>query len=219
MNEATWYLGADLRMPNSDAHVVRQYKPGKALDGNMDLVELAVERLDIAPFCRKGWHALKQGVRVKSDHLVKTYQWPSSKPLDYLSNYYTLVSARFRNVVEALEPLVHQFEPVQLVGTKHAPFDRRWVMIIGNRIDCVDEGATIGFVRPDGPHSWSGSWRYDDKTEGAQLAFSRAKTAGRHLWVVGDMLINDTPLISDRLKRALEAEGLTGMTFTRARSV
>lgn len=214
-----WFLRGSLRMPNSDAYVIRQYRPGQALDGALDKVALAEDRPDVPLAFRTGHYALQQGCRVKPDHLVRTYQWPSSKPLDLIQNLVTVVSGPMRAAIEQLEPGVHQFEPLALVNAKRELFDERHVLIVGCRLDCVNEAATIGFRKPEGPHSWSGrQWAYDETTRDARLIYSRAKAAGRHLWIAGDVAMNGTALVSDALKQELERRGLTGLELIEAPS-
>lgn len=93
---------------------------------------------------------LGQGYPLVADSAPKAMLWRSKSklPPDYASgnNSAMLVSSRFRDLVEQLEPGVHQFLPVDMYNSRGAtePFDRFFWFVVCTLIDSLDpEHATL----------------------------------------------------------------------------
>jgi hypothetical protein len=215
MTDSIWYMSGDRTMPNSDDYVTREYKPGKPIDGDIAQVALAGEHPDVPPGRMRGREALLQGYPVETTHLPRAWQWPSSTPLDFLQYGFTLASPAFRAVVEAIEPNVHQWSPIQIFDKKKSPLAEHFICIAGHRVNCVDLDRTTGYL-PLGDASWQ-VWK-PGPAGGSQLVLSRAKVAGKHLWMVGDLLLSESMMVSGTLKQALEEQQLRGIRFREATS-
>jgi hypothetical protein len=155
-----------------------------------------------------------QGYPVETSHLPTTWQWPSSTPLDLLQYNVTIASPALRAVVEALEPNIHQWVPIQIVDKKKLPLAEHFICIAGQRVNCVNHDRTAGYL-PLGDPSWQ-VWKPGPGP--SELILSRAKVAGKHLWMVGDLLLSETMLVSADLKQAIEDQHLRGIRFVEAPS-
>lgn len=112
-----------------------------------------------------------------------------------------LVNDKFREILEELEPNVHQFIPIELFwqdGSKAA--DKFW-FVPCNRIDSLDRDHT---TLPFGNRIWF-------QGQGGTYVFSRAKIGNRHAWVDKHLPAADYVIISDEFHRRLLASGVTGL--------
>ena len=116
-----------------------------------------------------------------------------------------LVSGKMRDVIEQLEPGVHQFQPVELIWMEddsHAA-DFFWFNPC-NRVDGMDrEHTTHDF------NEKTGMWKYVD---GKKYVVSLTKTAGKHAWV-DSRIFDHAVFVSENLKNAMDAAGLKGAAF------
>ncbi|MCI5075208.1 DUF1629 domain-containing protein [Oricola sp.] len=132
---------------------------------------------------------------------------PKRRLTDVLPGYMSLlVPARFRALLEELEPVLHQFFPIILEWSDGSPAGDRFWFNVCNRIDGVSpEGTTFEFRN---------IWFLDgspDKT----LVFSRQRIGARHAWA--EKLISgfNRPFISDVFAERLQEAGLSGMKLQR----
>lgn len=119
------------------------YPDFQALDGDMGNIECEDMTPDGGKDIRKG-ECTDAGRRLKAENVPTKIEWRSkSKVPDLTSPYIAMaVTERFRQVVEDLEPNVHQFLPLQYVDRKGEPLAQRWYFIPCNRIDSVDRKHT-----------------------------------------------------------------------------
>ena len=131
----------------------------------------------------------------------------------------TLASAAFRDVVEAHDPGVHQFVPVQVEDAKGGAIEHDYFWFApGHRIFALDAERTSPPMRPypEGPdwinpHPDRPAMRFDRKqrSETWALVFRADKIGDRNLFCDGEF--RRQIFISDRLKRAFEAAALVGV--------
>lgn len=124
------------------------------LDGDISKLECKDMSQDGGTTFRSGYESALRGRRIKSDYVPTKIEWRSKMPV---SDYGTilglsLVTDRFKDVVEQLEPNVHQFLPVEAVNRKKEHISHNWFFVPCNRIDSVDEKHTT-MVRYKG--GWS----------------------------------------------------------------
>ncbi|MEL6478909.1 MAG: DUF1629 domain-containing protein [Pseudomonadota bacterium] len=120
-----------------------------------------------------------------------------------------IVSAAFRDCVEAIEPGVHRFLPVEIFKTDKTPHEQSpfFYFDIRNFLDAIDPSTgaveTIGRDSFDNPHrTWSiVSNRHSD------LAVKKERVDGKAAWI--DLRLPRT-FFSDALIEQLEAVGLEG---------
>jgi hypothetical protein len=170
--------------------------------------------------------ALVSGRRVKLDHIPKQMKEHGGGVLaDYTSSYSLLcVSDKFKAVVEAIEPGVHQFIPFEIVGTRKRHVADRWFMVVCNRLDTVDREHTTmvlknSVVWRQASEVPSEQWppHIDSNTPG-ELFLSLSQIGNHHLWY-DKHLGDDHPLASDVLVEALKTSGVTGVSFSERRAV
>jgi len=167
-----------------------------------------------------GRSPMGQGYPVVTDSAPKAMLWKSKSkfPPDYAfgNNSIMLVSARFRDLVEQLEPGVHQFLSVNMYNSKAVaePFDQFYWLVICALIDSLDpEHTTITW---DGEYDViyngmrRGSWHFDHSASPPQKAvFSLRAIGDRHLWR-DPYYTRDYVNCSDAFGEAMIAAELTG---------
>ena len=114
-----------------------------------------------------------------------------------------LVSDAFKEIVEELEPGVHQFFPMELyVGDEFQRTD--YFFNICNRLDTMDRELSFpinarGFFRPMGRDDY-------------RLVFSKEKIGNHHAW--RDKFVpGGATYISNTLAQRLKEAGITGLRF------
>lgn len=116
------------------------------------------------------------------------------------------VSQRVIDIIESIEPGVHQYLPYELVqpdGFIHP--DRRWLLNVCTRVETLDyERSNVIPIR-DRPHF------YHDRTNDHQLVIRKSAVTGRAIWF--EYRYRDSAgqfLISDAFWDALNAAGCAG---------
>ena len=138
------------------------------------------EFLDLAsvdPVSKIATSPMAKGYPVNPATVPKAVLWESQRQhlpdLNYLHGI-PLVSDRVRDLIEGLEPSVHQFLPVDFFRRKEKePFARAFWLVVCRRIDSVDPAQTPFVRRP------SGGW---ETVPGGHYVFSRAAIGKAHLW-------------------------------------
>lgn len=151
--------------------------------------------------------SLKSGRRVKCDGLPTRVRWSDHRPVpDFqISDAPTMfVSERFRDVVEHVEPGVHQFEPVEYVGKGGSHVANMFVFVICSRIDSVDRERTTMY-------RFHHFWQAAGPTGGSRLVFNAAQVGDHHLWI--DKYLPDFTLASSHFVDAARDAGLVGVSF------
>jgi len=121
-------------------------------------------------------------------------------------------SERLKDIVESVEPGVHQFHevPVFMPSGEPAPM-RYFAAIIGHIAtdQVVVEASTIGPGNPKGFSKIKAPTPQDHN----KIAIDRAKTPGWHLWDSWDIYLTLT--VSDRLREKIIGSGVHCFDFTR----
>lgn len=118
-----------------------------------------------------------------------------------------LVPPKFKDILEELEPGVHQFFPMDYYQKDQKIGEGYW-FIFGQRLDTLHDTACVpgrderGFVISTGP---DGKWRKPT------IVFSADKINGAHAWV--DKFVGRSRLISGEFGEQLKAENLTGIKY------
>lgn len=189
-------------------------------DGDRKKIEVADSTPDGGLYFGHG-RALVSGRRVLEAHFPKRLKKDSGSRFADFDRFHSLtcVSDKFKSVVEAIEPGVHQFVPFQIVGPGRAVLADMWFMVVCNRLDSVDREHTT-LILLDGVDWMPGrevpreQWPegFDPGRE-AKLVFNLAQIGGHHLWY--DKHLGYGPYLSDRLADALVAAELTGFDLIR----
>ena len=115
-----------------------------------------------------------------------------------------LVTAAVKDLVEELEPGVHQFFPMELyVGKEYQRTD--YFFNIAQRLDTLHKTKTY-------PLNSRGMWSGPSKGEPFAIVFDKDKIAGHHAWR-DKYLPGGAALVSNELCARLQDAGITGLFF------
>lgn len=147
---------------------------------------------------------LRLGRRLKMDHVPTKLIWtgPIGKAPDVLnagSLFY--VSAKFKNICEAIEPNTHQFEPVTVKYQNNQETHNQYLFNICSRLDTVCPINSTAIKKDD---------RYWDHETGS-IVFSLEKIGDHHIWV--DRHRYRGIYTSDKFKTCMTDAGVTGLVF------
>lgn len=166
------------------------------------------------------------GRPIDPSHVPTRVRWKDRKkqPMgDFDGGPLESVSARAKDLIEQLEPGVHQFFPVTFYDIDGDFLENRWFLNICNRLDTIDRERVQGFVMKryqSGMEAWIlvrdivRRKEFDllppgyDTTQPPRLVFNRAQIDGAHLWV--DRHLSSGIWVSDEFDAAYDAAGLTG---------
>lgn len=151
--------------------------------------------------------SLMSGRRVKREGMPSKVKWWDRRPVpdfQILHSPTMIVSQRFREVVESIEPGVHQFEPVEYVTKGGEHVADMFVFVICNRIDSVDRDLTTMY-------RFDNYWKAGGPLGGSRLAFNSAQVGNHHIWI--DKYLPDYRLASSTFVDAVRAAGLVGIGF------
>lgn len=144
------------------------------------------------------------GRRLRTENAPTEVVWLSCRKLqDLESTRMGNVSVRLRELIEDIEPGVHQFIPIPFVSRRGEALGTRWFWQVCNRLDTVHRDRTNWQL--SGP-----SWR-PPKDSGSTLIFDVARI-GRHSFWHDKYLING-PFISDEAKAQFCEAGMTGLRY------
>jgi hypothetical protein len=169
--------------------------------------------------------ALVSGRRVKTEHMPSQMKAYSKGVIPDYGRWYrlTYVSDRFKAVVEAIEPNVHQFIPFQIVGSKKVVLADMWLMVVCNRLDSVDREHTTlvldrGRMWMPGRELPREQWppNFDPNVKG-KFVFNLAEIGAHHLWYDKHSIYG--PYLSDVLAEALMKADLTGVVLVKQEAV
>lgn len=172
--------------------------------------------------------AYNSGFRVKADYLPKVVRIKDAAHIvDFDSDgALKYASPRFRDLVERLEPGVHQFEPVTFVDASGQKVADMFVFFVCQRLDTVDRAHT-NMLLYDGM-VWlpaKSVKRYDpsivppgtDLEEKPKKVFSESKVGNARIW--RDKYTSDSLYISDDFVKTFCAEDLKGLAKVKQESV
>jgi hypothetical protein len=201
-----------------------------ALDGDISLIECEDMSQDDGIAIRPGGSSVQAGKPIKPEHMIKSILWRSQRKVPDICSPFiaNAVSDEFREIVEDLEPSVHQWLPIEFVGKKNNHLADRWYFIPCNRIDSVDEENTTlvlykgsiwthptDLMRRGEEHLLPVDY---DPREEITFAFNEEKVAGLHAWKE-KRLVGNPLMVSNELAAALKAADLSGLELRKAESV
>jgi hypothetical protein len=133
------------------------------------------------------------------------------------------VSPRFRSLIEAIEPGVHQFFPLRLLDKAGNHLADHWVWVVCNRIDSVDRANTTLVLKGI-------QWRHPGELPDGQvpqaavasqpvkLVFNSSQVGNAHFWRDKHILPGGL-YCSDDAARRISAAELTGIELIQAETV
>lgn len=171
---------------------------------------------DAVPFAE----AYKSGWRVNADDLPRKVSIYDARYLVDVDQDGALkyVSQRARDLIERLEPEMHQFEPVEFVDKSGKHIADMYTLIVCQRLDTVDRDKTTGMALS--PYRWTSLKTLSrmkpeilpedaDLSEPAHLVYNLKQAGTACLWV--DIHLTDGIFMSESMVEAFDREGLTGL--------
>ena len=145
------------------------------------------------------------GRALKLENIPTKFRWGGAAermPDMMLTHSVMLASDKVRNIIEELEPGVHQFFPLETWAKGNKPAQRMYLMNICNRLDSVDHQKTTK------PFDRGIAWRNEKPGD---LVFSLSQISIHKLW--HDKHIFDNMYFVDEVKDAFEAANVTGVKY------
>ncbi len=146
---------------------------------------------------------LESGKCVHTDNFPKVIKYLDKRPIPdiFTPHGFQCVSEKLKEIIESIEPKVHQFVPIEFIGRHKVHLADMFIMVVCNRIDSVDREHTKLRLET--------CWREDGRTP---FTFNKLQIGNAHMW--RDKLIRIPRIfISDTLAEALHCSGLTGFTM------
>lgn len=112
-----------------------------------------------------------------------------------------LLNTKARDIVERLEPGVHQFWPMQIEHKRHGNLGEKYFLVPCNRIDSINRELTTPALEPPFSYKYVGA-------TGARLVLDKEKIGNRHIWI--ESFVMNQIFLSDALMEALTEAGCTG---------
>jgi len=194
----------------------------KEVRENMKNIQPVSLDFDGAYYRPDGSDALKWGQPVKPDFMPKRIQknGPKRAVPDFEKGWgMALVNEKFKQVVESLEPDVHQFFPVEHVwkngdAIENGPY---FWFVVCNALDSVnaehsEATQAYGFsflAQREGRRLW----KTQELGGGAsyKVVFDLKSINGHHIW--RDKYLTEGPYCSGQFKQACEDAGIVGIGF------
>ena len=209
---------------------VGEYKVNiRNLDGDPLKVEIADTTPDDGLYPTIGsTYSATSGRPIKTEFVPTKIEWQDSQPVPDVDQPFGMLSVpdKFKDIVEQIEPGVHQFLPVEFVDVDGSHLASRWFFIVCKRIDSVDREHS-SMILTD-----KGLWRsakqllrrnpeqippdFDVSAE-PKLVFNLSQIGGAHAWC--DKFLLHGWLISDQLAEALMRAELSGISLSKTESV
>jgi len=151
---------------------------------------------------------LFSGRRVVSESVPGTLRWHSNipKPDDFQWTTVYSVSDALREVIEMLDPDVHQFQRLDILGPRKTLIERRWFWQVCQRFDSIDPTAST-YAPPPGRF-------WNPPQEGHTIAFVARRIGNAHFWREA-LMSGPVLLCTDTAKSRIEARRFTGARFKR----
>ena len=149
-------------------------------------------------------NAMTCGARLDTTHLPKLIRWNGNQLYDYEYTWNSsIVSERFMSIVEALEPGLHQFEPVEVRRTDGSLVAKYFWFFPLVRLDCMDRERTTHTLVNDG--------RFWKSNSGAIFVVNLSQVGHHHVWI--DPRTSQPAFVSETFKTAMEDAGITGAGY------
>lgn len=189
------------------------------LDGDIFKVTLLnnVPLGEVGPM--PGQESLLWGAEVDPKHMpTKMYRGGGRKRLtDASDTLYgpRIISSKTKDLIEEIEPDVHQFFPLALFDKSKKHIADYWAWVVCNRVDGVDREHTNYFLI--GGRLWFSNYRDEDgnkvKVENPRMVFNLAQIGDRHFWRDSG-LYSDPILMSDYAAERFSKSDLTGFRLS-----
>jgi hypothetical protein len=177
------------------------------IDGDMRKVENEDLSVDIGINPPDWTQAMRFGRRVKTEFLptrIRPTTNQKNMPDFSKAQLAQVCSAKFRDVVEAIEPNVHQFVPVQVVRKNGAYIADMFWFVPCNRLDALEIDLLIPPLNSLGFYRGGGS--------SSRMVFLQSKIGRHHIWI-DKRVIGDYIWISDVFRDATLDAGLIGLNL------
>lgn len=166
-------------------------------------------------------NARDQGFPLNPDTLPKRVRWQGAQKRTPDILPWFVVSERFRELVEKLEPETHQFVPVEVWRDKKGDrVEQYYWFNVCQRLDSVNRQNTTYMWEASGKSETEGFWTdalLDTKTfqftsiPDAKLVFDTRKIHGHHIWCDPHILTFGERLCSDSFAKAAERAAIVGL--------
>jgi hypothetical protein len=177
------------------------------VDGDIDKVENEDRSIDIGINPPESTETMLFGRRVKTEFLptrIRPTTNQSRMPDLARAQLAYVCTAKFRDVVEALEPSVHQFVPVEVVRKNGDHVADMFWFVVCNRLDTLELDLLRPPVQRLGFHSVMGR---DTRT-----VFNGSHIGNHHIWI-DKRVIGGHIWVSDTFHSAAVSAGLTGLSM------
>lgn len=191
------------------------------VDGNPS----AIRAIDQEPDGGVKFQGFSSGRRCHLEHFPTKMRWLDRQGHtipDFDNAHLINVSERAKDLIERVEPGVHQFVPVDYVDANDNFLEKRYFWVVGNRIDSIDRERTTMILRNG--RSWSPVFDIatfepellppgiDPNTE-SRLVFNLGQIGNTHAW--RDKHLNGGGVwLSTALAEASKAIPLTGLELS-----
>ncbi|WP_333816258.1 imm11 family protein [Tabrizicola sp.] len=183
------------------------------VDGDMKKVENEDRSIDIGINPPELSQVMRFGRRVKTEFLptrIRPLTNQSRMPDFAIVRLAQICSAKFRDVVEALEPGVHQFVPVEVVRKNGDHLADMFWFVPCNRLDTLQ----LDLLRP--PLTERGF--YTGLANEPRTVFSRSKIGNHHVWI-DKRMVRGFIWVSDKFHDAAVEAGLIGLNLVAKETV
>lgn len=194
-------------------------------DGDYMQVRVAELDPDWPEAFQIGPAAFSFGTALSSERVPTRIKWKSAQPLyDYLTPHgATCISEEFRQLVEQLEPGVHQFLPLEMVDAKGNHLADHWIWVPLNRLDSVDREHTT-MIRHGQLWATPSHFRDHelppgyDRTQPVRMVFSTQQIGSHHFWRDRHVIGGDL-FCSNHAAQAVMDAAMIGVKLTQKEAV
>lgn len=175
------------------------------VDGDMDKVENEDRSIDIGINPPRSTQVMRFGRRVKTEFLptrIRPTTNQSRMPDFAIAQRAQVCSAKFRDVVEALEPGVHQFVPVEVIRKNGDHVADMFWFVPCNRLDTLE----IDLLHP--PLTELGF--YTGLANEPRTVFSCSKIGNHHIWI-DKRMVRGFIWVSNKFHDVAMEAGLIGL--------
>ncbi|CAN7321583.1 hypothetical protein LJR098_001654 [Rhizobium sp. LjRoot98] len=174
----------------------------RALDGDVDKIRPIDVTRDVGVRIRPNYSYYGRPIEVAHVPTKIELSGPKRPILDIYDAFGLAVSVKIKDVIENFEPNVHQFFPIEFVWEDGSHAAHRFWFVPCNRLDTVDRAKTTFEFR--------NLWFLDGSKK--ELVFNRSQIGGHHVWI-DKFIVMPNPGISEALKAAFDAAGITGAHY------
>lgn len=181
----------------------------RPLDGDLRKVEYVDRTIDwegIGGVFEPG--DMNLGRAIKPDHLPTKVFYKGKRygiPEVISGCKMFLVNDRFKDIVESIEPDVHQYFPVDVVWEDGTLAQKMYLFNICNRLDAVSREASTAELRKG--RMWEPST--------GKMVFSTTRVGDHHIWIDRHIVAPSMFYCSDKMHQALRDADISGLDSRR----